>query len=357
MFFVIHQIMKELFHKINSNLKAKIVIFAAGLLVVFLSLLLFYNIRTERIFYINSAENQLKLLSSTIERSLVDSMGRGQRQEVQRIMEQIGSSADVKDLRILSENRKILQSSVPSEIGTQVDEDNYPRYKESAESFIFNKSGQNKLILVKPILNRPACFGCHDASKHVNGILEVSFSLATAEAEINQHLKKLIFASVAISLLLVLSVLALLEFLVNRPISRLREAMVKAETGEVVNFGKVPSDEIGQLQMKFSQMLGNIKELHSENSRKEIDLFRSVEVSNSHARLKGIMEAMPDGITILTRDMVIHDINPRSMEIFAGVKKGDLCYRSIHGRSEPCTHCGVIKVFEDGLVHEHQSTF
>ncbi|MBI5696511.1 MAG: GAF domain-containing protein [Nitrospirae bacterium] len=349
--------MKELFHKINSNLKAKIVILTAVLLAGFFTALVAYNIRSERSFYLTSVENQLRMLSNTIERSLVDAMGRDERDEVQRIMERIGSSGDIEDIRIFSDSKVILRSSNPAEIGTHIDEENYGKYKQSVDTFLFSKAGQKKLFLIKPILNRPACFGCHDSSQQINGVLEVSFSLLKAEAEINQHLRKLIIASALISLTIVLAVIILLEFLVTRPIYRLREAMSAAESGGDVSLDGASGDEIGQLQKKFVQMLGSIRHLNDENTKKEMELFKSVEVSNSHARMKSVMEAMPDGISILTRDMVIQDLNPRSQEIFPGAQRGDFCYRVIHGRSEPCAHCGVIKVFEDGQVHEHQSTF
>jgi len=349
--------MKDLFHKINSNLKAKIVIFMAVILLVFLVGSTFYNIHTERAFFLRSTTNHLRLLADTIELSLVDAMGRNRRDEVQRIMERIGTGEDIKDLRIFSDSKVILRSSVPSEIGSMVDEDNYIKYKEAADTFVFNKAGQDKLFLVKPILNRPACYGCHDSAQKVNGVLEVSFSLADAEAEIDRHLKDMIYAAAAISLFLALSVLIVLEVLINRPLRRMRAGMEKAERGEAVHLKGNSTDEIGQLHVRFNQMIGKINELHAENTHKEMELVKSIETTNSHARLRSVLEAMPDGISILSRDMVIQDINPRSQEIFPGVEKGDFCYRSIHGRSEPCNHCGVIKVFEDGQVHEHQSTF
>jgi len=349
--------MKELLRKINSNLKAKVVIFTVGMLLFFLAVSVFYNIRNERKFYLKSIEGQLRLLSNTIERGLVDAMARNQRDEVQRIMEQIGQSDDIKDLRIFSEGKVILRSSDPAEIGTHVDDDNYLKYKEAADTFIFNKAGQKKLFLVKPILNRPACFGCHDSKQKVNGILEVSFSLLKDEGEINQHMKSMMMGAAGISLFLAIAAIILLEVVVNRPISRLWSAMEKAEAGVEIDLTGQSSDEIGQLQTKFVGMLKRLHELHSENSKKEMEIIRNIEVSNSHARLKSIIEALPDGISILSRDMVIQDINPRNLQIFPGIQKGDFCYRSIHGRSEPCNHCGVIKVFEDGTVHEHQSTF
>ncbi|HEY3347665.1 MAG TPA: hypothetical protein VGK71_08595, partial [Nitrospirota bacterium] len=162
--------MKELIHKINSNLKAKIVLLSAGCLVFFMIISVFNNIRIERTFYVKNIENHLRTLTDIIESSLVDAMGRDKRDEVQRIVERIGSNPDIADLRIFGENKVILRSSKPAEIGTPVDEENYIRYKQSAESFVFNKAGQKKLFLIKPILNRPACHGCHDSKLQVIGV-------------------------------------------------------------------------------------------------------------------------------------------------------------------------------------------
>ncbi|MHB8173693.1 MAG: HD domain-containing phosphohydrolase [Nitrospirota bacterium] len=313
--------------------------------------------RAERRFYTKSVENNLRLLSNTIESSLVDAMERGQRQEVQRSLELIGKNKNIPDVRIFGVNRIILSSSNPAEIGKPVDSENYAKYKEAVNTFIFNKDGQNKLFLVKPILNRPACYGCHIKEQRVNGVLEVSYSLVKADAAINNHLRQLILSGLVICLILAFAVFAVLEILVNRPIKKLERAMEKAELGEKVELNNTRNDELGRLQRKFVEMLDHIHELNKENSLKEREIIRNFEISNSHARLKSMIEAMPDGISILDRDMTIQEMNPRNMEIFPGVQSGNSCYRSIHGRNNPCPHCGVIKVFEDGLVHEHQSSF
>lgn len=350
--------MRTLYQKINSNLNAKIVIFISALLFFFSLALITYNTHTEKEFFRATAENQLNLLSNTIESGLVDAMGRDRRDEVQRIIERIGSGEDIKDLRIFGDNRIILRSSDPSEIGTLIDDENFGKYKEGTRVFTtLGPSGSTKLFLVKPILNRPACYGCHASSNIVNGILEVSYDLSSSELAIAEHVKRMVMAAVAISLMLAISMFVLLRFLVHRPIFRLRKAMEQAERGEAVNFMMPPADEIGQLQTTFSNMLEKIHELNTQNTHKELELVKTMEVANSHAQLQSVIEAMPDGITVLNRDMTINDINPRNMEIFPGVEKGDLCYRSIHGRSEPCAHCSVIRTFEDGLIHEHQSTF
>lgn len=351
-------IMKDLIRKINSNLNAKFVLFIAGVLLFFSLGSIFYNIHTEHQFFLNATENQLKLLANTIDKSLVDAMGRNQRDEVQRIIERIGSGEDIEDLRIFSESRVIMRSSDPSEIGSPIDEENYLKYKANAGIFtMINSAGQKKLFYVKPILNRPACFGCHDSRMEVNGVLEVSYNLSKAEAEINQHLKDMVLGAVVISLFLAMSVIMILQVLINRPVRRLKQAMDRAERGEEIEFRQTSSDELGQLQSKFSEMLASIRDLHAENTRKELEIVKNAEIANSHAQLMSVIQAMPDGVSILNRDMIIDDINPRNREIFPGVEKGDLCYRSIHGRSTPCPHCSVIQAFEDGGIHEHQSTF
>ena len=125
--------MKELLSKINSNLKAKIVIFVAGFMVLFLVASTFNYIRTERQFYIKSVENNLRGLSNTIESSLVYAMVRGQREELQRSIESIGNNGDIAGVRIFNGNRIILSSSNPSEIGSRLDDNNYRAYKQSAE--------------------------------------------------------------------------------------------------------------------------------------------------------------------------------------------------------------------------------
>jgi putative nucleotidyltransferase with HDIG domain len=348
--------MKELLSKINSNLKAKIVIFVAGSMVLFLVGSAYNYIRTERQFYMESVENNLRGLSNTIESSLVDSM-RGHREDLQLSVERLGNNGDISDVRIFNDKNIITSSSNPAEIGSGIGGYNYRDYGQAAGTFVFSKNGQNKLSFVKPILNRHECYGCHDARQRVNGVLEVGYSLAKADAAINQHLRQMIISVLLICLALVFSVFIALEVLVNRPVKKLKKAMGQAELGEKVELYGANNDELGRLQRKFVQMLDRIHELNLENNRKEHELIRNFEISNSHARLKSMIEAMPDGVSILDRDMVIREMNPRNMEIFPGVQTGSNCYRSIHGRSDPCPHCGVMKVFQDGMVHEHQSSF
>jgi len=348
--------MKNIYAKINSNLNAKIVIFVSGTLLVFFAAYIAYNVKYETEFYLKSTESQLSLLADTIEQSLVDAMGRNELEEVQLVMERIGSGENIEDLRIFKDN-VVLRSSAPSEIGTPIDESIRRNYEQNEATFISGEIGERTLTLVKPILNRSACYGCHDSSQAVNGILSVGFSLKDVDANITEHIKNMMLSAALISVLIAVSLIMVLQILVNQPIRRLRKGMDVAEKGGKVTFKETATDEIGQVQDKFVEMIVKVRELNEENTQKELELVKTAEAANSHAKLKSIMDAMPDGITILNSDMVIQDVNPRGREIFPGLETGDHCFRSIHGRSEPCSHCSVLKVFEDGGIHEHQSTF
>jgi len=348
--------MKNLYKKINSNLNAKIVIFVTAILSVFFTAYIAYNVNYETRFYINATKTQLSLLADTIEQSLVDAMARNERDEVQRVMERIGASENISDLRIFK-NNVVLRSSIPSEIGMPVDENIRLMYEQNKTSFINGEGSARKLYLIKPIMNRSDCFGCHPSTDAVNGVLAMGFSLKDVDAGISGHIKSMVTSALLISILIAASLIVVLQVLVNRPIRRLKKGMDTAERGGEVSFKKTATDEIGLVQDKFEQMIAKIRELHEENTQKELEIVKTAEAAHSHAKLKSIMDAMPDGITILSSDMMIHDLNPRSREIFPGIEKGDFCYRSIHGRSEPCSHCSVLKVFQDGGIHEHQSTF
>lgn len=72
--------------------------------------------------------------------------------------------------------------------------------------------------------------------------------------------------------------------------------------------------------------------------------------------LRDVLDAAPDAIHVLSPDMRIIRRNAASEKLFPKLQVGNHCYEALHGRKEPCEHCGVVKVFKDGERHEHEST-
>lgn len=89
---------------------------------------------------------------------------------------------------------------------------------------------------------------------------------------------------------------------------------------------------------------------------KEKESARHNESQKAHSLLSSVIDGMPDGVTILDRDMRLTLVNRSYIRMFPGASLGDFCYRHIHKRESVCPHCGVVKVFSDGKIHEHEST-
>ncbi|MBU2559918.1 PAS domain S-box protein [archaeon] len=72
-------------------------------------------------------------------------------------------------------------------------------------------------------------------------------------------------------------------------------------------------------------------------------------------QIRGIIDAAPDVIHVISPDMRIINKNAESEKLFPYINVGDHCYAALHKRKEACPHCGVTKVFEDGEKHAHES--
>jgi diguanylate cyclase (GGDEF)-like protein/PAS domain S-box-containing protein len=129
-----------------------------------------------------------------------------------------------------------------------------------------------------------------------------------------------------------------------------------AEKGEDFKLEIEYDDELGELGTVFKGMMEHIRSLNTDAIDRETELARSKEQVRAQSILGSIIDGMPDGVAIIDRDMRIIQTNPRHKEIFPQARVGEPCYFCIHSRDSVCPHCGLIKVFEDGMVHEHHSS-
>ncbi len=89
---------------------------------------------------------------------------------------------------------------------------------------------------------------------------------------------------------------------------------------------------------------------------KENVLLSNTESQKTKLLLSSVIDGIPDGVAIIDREMQLMLVNPSYVRMFPGAAPGDTCYRLIHNRDSICPHCGVVKVFSDGKIHEHEST-
>ncbi|MBW1917708.1 MAG: PAS domain S-box protein [Deltaproteobacteria bacterium] len=75
----------------------------------------------------------------------------------------------------------------------------------------------------------------------------------------------------------------------------------------------------------------------------------------SEERLTGIIQSVPDHISMIDEDHNILFVNEVARRLFGPDLVGKKCYAVYHRREEPCESCLVSKVFQDSQIHEHET--
>jgi sensor histidine kinase regulating citrate/malate metabolism len=107
--------------RIVSSLKSKIIIAVSAILAVTIGLGTWINIRYQRAELEHALEDNVLIISHTIERSLQKAMLDGKSREVQNILEAVGGYHNVHEVKIFSPNGVILKSSKRPMIGRNID--------------------------------------------------------------------------------------------------------------------------------------------------------------------------------------------------------------------------------------------
>ncbi len=297
-----------------KSLRMKIIIFMVAILIVAIGLGTWVIIDLQIMELRKLTEDKLTILANTIERSLSTAMLEGRSQDVQRIVEMVGTHNKIHAIRVLGVGGIILRSSRAAEIGMTENLDFSAMQIEDQSNIIIqdkNEFGDVILRNLRPILNHPECFRCHTAGQRINGVLEVDVSLTEMQQHVGRLRKTMIIWAVAITALLTLALSTLLSKLVTNPIRDLTNTMAKAEEGLDVRAKVISEDELGRLAHSFNSMLitlnktkKKVEKLHYEQM-KRADRLATVgemaagiahEIKNPLTGIAGVIQILGRGI-------------------------------------------------------------
>jgi methyl-accepting chemotaxis protein len=129
------------------------------------------------------------------------------------------------------------------------------------KSFSESKNDESFLITIRPLLNENQCHHCHGASRKVLGAMVVKRSVTDIYMALASARNRLI----ALSLVEIVGIILLINFLFNRLVTRRIHAL--AEKTGLVSAGDVTvevhddtRDSIGWLTSNFNQMIRNIRD-------------------------------------------------------------------------------------------------
>src|ERR1035441_4217639 len=161
-----------------------------------------------------------------------------------------------------------------------------PRYpaNERGSSRVIETRGGSVLRTVVPIRNRQECYGCHDPSHKINGILILDYNAEELRAETTRDLRWLVGSTAAITLLLVGAIGTVIRFAVLRRLQRFEPAARQIAAGDLGR--RVPaegSDTLSWLGREFNAMADSVTGLVGE-------------VRTQRERLETIIKSIDDGI-------------------------------------------------------------
>ncbi|HDZ27149.1 MAG TPA: sensor histidine kinase [Candidatus Aminicenantes bacterium] len=247
------------------KLRHKIILHVVIIGILTAILLTFLYIKTQRNIIHTMSRQKAELVGSMIESSIFSAMKDGKLENVQTALQEIATPSDIKKIRIISPQGKILRSSEEDEIGSTVESSTLDKMNE-----FLSKKNLSDIIFIRPkstiqgfhiIENRNECFNCHSPSKKINGILEVNIDYAATVALLQKNqLKGVIIALVSL-VILNFVILRLFEKIINRPIFQLKDKMKKVQEGDLnIQLSSLKNDEIGSLTQSFAIMVRKLKE-------------------------------------------------------------------------------------------------
>src|ERR1035437_3705599 len=154
----------------------------------------------------------------------------GNVQDVGSILSMVGQHKQLVGVRIFHPHGVVLRSSIPDEVGRNVNPNDYKIYQSPVNYSIFTVQPYGEVLsMVKPIYNEAACHACHGSKARVIGILNINYSLNRTKMQMIDASRIFVISSIAITVFLALTISFLLVRFVKNPLDNMVDTMLKVE--------------------------------------------------------------------------------------------------------------------------------
>jgi PAS domain S-box-containing protein len=237
-----------------------------------------------------TALSQSELIRVALEHQMIEN----DRSLIGRMIESFGREPGVEAVVLLDRQGLARYSSVPLApgndltIGSKTCQSchNLPPEQRTSSRVIETRGG-TLLRTVVPIRNREACYGCHDPSHRINGILIVDTDAGRIRAGMNRDLRWMVAGSVGLMLLLVTAIGLVVRHVVMRRLQRFEVVARQIAAGDLER--RVPvdgSDIVSWLAHEFNAMADSTTSLLGE-------------VRHQREQLETVINSIDDGIVVL----------------------------------------------------------
>jgi two-component system NtrC family sensor kinase len=247
------------------------------------------------------------LFSNTIERATLRAMLENRRGDVFDTIRDIGRQEGIEGVRLLAKDGRIAYSSIEREVGAVLDQRSeacrpchtagHPRSHAPLleRTRVIARGDHRVLGLVTPIRNEARCSSAachvHRPDEDVLGLLDVSLSLASADARVGAFRRESLFLTGIGVLLLSTFFFAFARSHVVRPVQALLEGTRRVAVDQLDTEIRVRSKgELGLLAASFNDMTRALRRTEGDLRDLNLDLERQVEertadLSRAHTAL------------------------------------------------------------------------
>ncbi len=330
--------------RLVTSLKSKIIIAISAILAVTIGLGTWINIGYQRAQMEDALEDNVLIISNTIEHSLSNAMLQGKSKEVQNILEAVGGYHNIKEVKIFSPNGVILKASKRWLIGRKVDASTQKWFLADKFKKPIKRREEGIFSVLFPIENDARCHHCHGTTVKLNGILAVDVSMELLQAKVGELSKTMFLWAFGVTAILAVSLSLFLTFLVSNPIQELIATMERAERGLEARVEVKTYDDIGRLGEAFNSLLTKLErarrrvERYHYEQMKRADRLASIgemaagiahEIKNPLAGIAGVIQVLKKDQSVGDPKRIVLD------EVLSQVDRMDKAVRNLLSFARP----------------------
>lgn len=243
------------------DLHKKITLLFAAIAVVVVGFFSWEDIQFHKLRINASRTGRVELLTEIIGNGLRSLMIEGRGRDFQKFLENL-IAEDISAIRLFTQEGKILNSTVPGEIGRRVPDKSIPSENLLLKGFsLFNRDDADKRVFSKVVLikNDRICQRCHGGTEHIRGVLDVEFATSDSDAKMSDAIGSVARSGLIMLFVLVGSVWLLARYLLKSPLDLLAASTRRDAEGallEKIIAGR--QDEIGRLAIQFRELRADI---------------------------------------------------------------------------------------------------
>ncbi|UCC70967.1 MAG: HAMP domain-containing histidine kinase [Gemmatimonadota bacterium] len=322
-----------------------------------IAVLLAYTAGTHERELLRHALSHTSRISDMAAQSIREEMAAHRTTEIVSILDAFTQEDELERIRLFDKEGTIVLSTERSEVHERVDMTHemcikchtdgapavMPPPLERGRTFE-GADGHRRLAIITPIYNGTPCYGCHDRSQNVLGVLDGIFSLQDVDASIQRVRRAAILSGVIAILFVWVGVAFALQRFVRQPVMRLLQGTERVAEGDLdCQLAVSSDDELGKLCAAFNAMTAKLrraadarerwgrelenkvktatKELEEANERlREADRRRSEFIRTVIHQLRAPVSGMQSFVRLIT-NQIVGDLNPKQQEMLGRVDK------------------------------------